>query len=201
MNSKNCTNYWALITRCNHQIYATSNIYDIYLLEFAYSNHNKHTPDQSHGENSSCELTKATKSFFEPLEHTSLIKFIMCLSSLSWFVWSYPFLLFNTLERVLLISIYSGEAHRGKKKRDAVEESIHWIFLHWSHTLLCTTCCLQCGNLETQCLPQSVGFFSNACNEPAQVPRLLSSVECTMFTASAFVHHLLWKTRHVFCQW
>ncbi len=61
------------------------------LLNFAYSNHNKHPPDQSHGENSSFELTKATKSLFEPLEHTSLIKFITCLSSLSWFVWSYHF--------------------------------------------------------------------------------------------------------------
>ncbi len=106
------------------------------------------------------------------------------------------FLLFNTLERVLLISIYSSEAHRGKKKKRCGWRINTLDFLHWCHTLLCTTCCLQCGNLETQCLPQSVGFFSNACNEPAQVPRLFSSVEFTMLAASAFVHHLLWKTRH-----
>jgi hypothetical protein len=83
-----------------------------------------------------------------------------------------------------------------RKKRDAVEESIHWIFY-----IGLTHCCVQLaacsvGTYKHNAYHKVLASLAMPANEPAQVPRLLSSVECTMLAASAFVHHLLQKTLH-----
>jgi hypothetical protein len=64
-----------------------------------------------------------------------------------------------------------------------------------------THCCVQLaacsvGTYKHNAYHKVLASLAMPANEPAQVPRLLSSVECTMLAASAFVHHLLQKTLH-----
>jgi hypothetical protein len=139
MNSKNFTNYWALITSCNHQIYC----YIQYLWNLPYWI--LHIPITTNirqikamEKTQALNSQQATKSLFEPLEHTSLINFLMCLSSLSWFVWSYHFYCSTHWREFCWFQSIAVKHTEERKKRDAVEESIHWIFY-----IGVTHCCVQ----------------------------------------------------------